>query len=251
MNSLRIATWNLNNPPLTGARATACRAKVVEIQAHVWVLTETRQGFSPGENFRLIAQSEQACDLATDRRWTAIWVHKSLAGTQIQTSDPKRTACARLEISGGYTLNVYGTVLPWIGSTWKTYSSAGGQAFSESLAVQKVDWSMLRGAASDSLLCVAGDFNQDLLESGHYYGSKITRQALRETLDQAKLECLTGGKTDPVARLNPGKANIDHICLGGAVPHVSKPVKVIAWSPEHQGTMVSDHFGVSVEINYD
>lgn len=249
MNSLRIATWNLDNAPQTSARATACRAKIVEIQAHVWVLTETRQGFSPGDNFHLIAQSKQACDLATDWRWTSIWVQEPLAGKNIETSDPERTACARLEIPGGYTLKVYGTVLPWLGSTWKKIRNEGGQAFAAALAVQKADWSMLREAASDALLCVAGDFNQDLLESGHYYGSKITRKMLREALDQAKLECLTGGKTDPVARLNPGKANIDHICLGGSVPLVSKPVKVVAWSPEHQGIKVSDHFAVSVEIN--
>lgn len=77
LNSFCIATWNINNLPLKGDRANACRDKMAEIQAQVGILTEIREGFSPGEDFHLVAESKPAFDLASDRRWTAIWVHQS------------------------------------------------------------------------------------------------------------------------------------------------------------------------------
>lgn len=249
MNSLCVATWNLNYLSPNGERAKACRTKMADIQADVWILTETREGFCPGEGFTLIAESELASDLAGDRRWTAIWARESLGGSKQKTSDPERTACARLEIPGGFLLNVYGTVLPWRGSTWRCHKSAGGQAFSEALVVQKADWLELRGNDPNGLLCVAGDFNQDLLATGHYYGSKKERKMLEDALEQANLNCLTGGKFDPVAKRDPDKANVDHICLGGTRPQISD-VDTNAWSPQQQERLLSDHFGISVRFSY-
>lgn len=250
LNSFCIATWNIENMPLKGDRANACRDKIADIQAQVWILTEMREGFSPGEDFHLIAQSELPSDLTTDRRWTAIWAHQSLIGSSVKTGDQERTACARIESPDGFILYVYGTVLPWLGDNWRGFPSAGGKAFTEALAVQKADWSDLLTNHPEASLCVAGDFNQDLLDSWHFYGSKIQRKALMECLEQTHLKCLTGGKMDPVERINPARANIDHICLGGLAPQTLDPVHVNAWSPEQQGLTLSDHFGVSAEFSY-
>ena len=249
MNSFCIATWNLNYLSPNGESAKVCRAKMLEAKADVWILTEIRKGFNPGEEFCLIAESELASDLAEDWRWTSIWVHKSLFGSKIDTRDPERTTCARLEIPGGFPLYVYGTVLPWRGSTWHRYTSAGGRAFSEALAVQKADWLDIQKNGQQSLLCVAGDFNQDLLEIGHYYGSKKERQMLEEALSEVHLSCLTAGKSDPVAKQDPSKATVDHICLGGTRPPIFN-VKVDAWSPQQQGKTLSDHYGVWAQFSY-
>ena len=51
MNSLYVATWNLNYLSPNSERAKACRAKMAAIQADIWILTETREGFCPGRGF--------------------------------------------------------------------------------------------------------------------------------------------------------------------------------------------------------
>lgn len=250
MNSLRIATWNLDYLSLEGNKADLCHAIMADIQAKVWILTETQKGFNPGEDFCMVAESDQASDLPPNRRWTTIWAHRSLSGTQVKTLDSERTACARFKLPGELILHVYGTVLPWLGSTWKGFHGTEGKAFLAALAEQMKDWHALQSESSDASLCVAGDFNQDLLETGHYYGSKVGRKALTNALEQAKLKCLTSGKMDPVARLQPGAANIDHICISGLLSQTVKSEEVIAWSPKQQGSKLSDHFGVSVEVFY-
>lgn len=249
MNSFCIATWNLNYLSPNGERAKICRAKLLDIKADVWILTETYQGFKPGEDFCLIAESEHASDLADDRRWTAIWARASFVSSQKDTRDPERTACARIVLPNGLPLYLYGTVLPWRGSTWREYKSAGGHAFSEALAVQKADWLDIRKNDPEALLCVAGDFNQDLLASGHYYGSKRERKMLEDAMAQANLTCLTSGASDPVAKLDLQKATVDHIFLGGNQPILSD-VNVHALSPKQQETLLSHHYGISVRFVY-
>lgn len=247
MPSLCIATWNLDYLSLRSDRARICHAKMEEVRAQVWVLTETQRGFYPGIGFHLVAESEKASDLNDDQRWVAIWANQSVSVTYEKTKGDERTACVQLEIDGGRTLIVYGTVLPWVGSTWNEQPSKGGQAFIQALEQQKTDWIGLQEANPQALLCVAGDYNQDLLESGRYYGSAIQREALRKALEEAKLRCYTGGEGDPVARRSPGDANIDHICFGGSQ---IIDVTADAWSPKQQGMKISDHFGVSVQISY-
>jgi len=247
MPSLCIATWNLDYLSLRSDRARICHAKMEEVRAQVWVLTETQRGFYPGIGFHLVAESEKASDLNDDQRWVAIWANQSVSVTYEKTKGDERTACVQLEIDGGRTLIVYGTVLPWVGSTWNEQPSKGGQAFIQALEQQKTDWIGLQEANPQALLCVAGDYNQDLLKSGRYYGSAIQRKALRKALEEAKLRCYTGGENDPVSRRSPGDANIDHICFGGSQ---IIDVTADAWSPKQQGMKISDHFGVSVQISY-
>ena len=249
MNSFCIATWNLNYLSPNSERVKVCRAKMLDIKADVWILTETWKGFQPGEDHRLIAASTLASDLSCDRRWTVIWARTSLNGSQIDTRDPERTACARIVLPNGLSLYVYGTVLPWRGSSWRGKKSAGGHAFSEALAVQKADWVDIRKNDPEALLCVAGDFNQDLLANGHYYGSKRECKLLEEALAQANLNCFTSGASDPVAKLDPQKATVDHICLGATQPILSG-VNVHAWSPVQQERQLSDHYGISMRFVY-
>ncbi len=247
MYSFCIATWNLDYLSLESDLARICRAKMEEAHAHVWVLTETQRGFYPGGDFQLIAESEKASDLDANHRWVAIWANQSISSACEKTKGDERTVWAQLKIDGGRTLIVYGTVLPWVGSSWNEQPSKGGHAFTQVLEQQKTDWIELQKANPQALLCVAGDYNQDLLESGRYYGSAIQREALRKALAEAGLRCDTGGEKDPVVRRSPGDANIDHICLGGS--QISEVI-ADAWSPEQQGRKISDHFGVSVQFFY-
>lgn len=151
------------------------------VKADVWVLTETRLSFSPGEGYQLIASSDDAPDRGGEERWTAVWVRTGISGIQVSTADPERTACARLSGESGGNFYIYGTVLPWL-SDRRRDPLRGAAAFEAALADQELDWKRIRKDHPDADLCIAGDLNQDLLPKGHYYGSAAGRTALRSAL---------------------------------------------------------------------
>jgi len=83
---MRIATWNLqSDKPLTHELETCFVEAMNSVNADVWVLTETWTTFSPGNGYRLGAESIAADDLRTwpERRWVAIWVRPSLGATPL------------------------------------------------------------------------------------------------------------------------------------------------------------------------
>lgn len=95
---------------------------------------------------------------------------------------------------------------------------------------------------------MAGDFNQDLSEK-HYYGSSVGRAALRETLKDNGLACLTSNEWDRVNELTEGRCTaIDHICLGESWATRFRGSSNV-WPTECERTSsLSDHFGVWVEL---
>jgi endonuclease/exonuclease/phosphatase family metal-dependent hydrolase len=147
--------------------------------------------------------------------------------------------------NGSRPLVVYGTVLPWIGSTWQGIPSANGAAFSAALNAQLSDWVSLQREHPDCDFVLAGDFNQDMGKS-HYYGSRRNQEALQSAIATAKLRCLTAAGLDPVLKHAPSHASIDHICVSAGLVSVSSPVSwPISDSPQKG---LSDHFGVLVEL---
>ena len=119
---------------------------------------------------------------------------------------------------------------------------SGEALFLRRLSEQANDWQRLQ---AEGALCVAGDFNQDLLPTGHYYGSKNGRAALRKALLSCNLECLTGGEYDPLAN-ELGRANIDHICVHKMLPLQSPPSS--AWPPAGQLKGLTDHYCIYATI---
>jgi endonuclease/exonuclease/phosphatase family metal-dependent hydrolase len=239
---MRIATWNLARcRPGSSARAVRLAELMAEIAADVWVLTETHRDFLPGPAYRLAAHSADASDRVGGRGecWVAIW--SRLPAERVTLSgDLERVAAARV----GGSVVVVGTVLPWLTDD-RHPQLHGSAAFLARLAEQAADWQRLRAVAQCGL-CVAGDFNQDLLPVGHYYGSAEGRRALKNALAAAELECLTGGADDPLAG-TPGLACIDHICVCGlrprGQPHSS------AWpAPGTLPPGLTDHYGVWVDL---
>ena len=237
---MRVATWNLQRcSPRSYARGPRIRELMCGINADVWVLTETHRDFSPGPNYSLIAHSADAHgrDAAHGECWVAIWSRLPAQEVPL-TADVQRVAAARV---GDTT--VVGIVLPWL--TDNRDGRPGHETFRSRLAQQVVDWKRLR---TESLgLCVAGDFNQDLLAVGHYYGSADGREALRAALDEAYLECLTEGDDDPLAKY--GLACIDHICVGGLETRES-PRSSVWPTPGQLTSLVSDHYGFYADVSY-
>ena len=101
---MRIATWNLqSDEPLPQRREALFRQAINTVHADVWVLTETWEHFSPGESYRLAAESSLADDLRAwpDRRWVAIWATSTLeAKRQPVQGQPDRMACAQIKKPG-------------------------------------------------------------------------------------------------------------------------------------------------------
>ena len=169
---MRIATWNLDRcRPRSFARVAKLSALMAGLDIDVWVLTETHRDFRPRSGFDLVTHSADAPDRDTGRGecWVAVW-SRLPAGPVVLAADAERTAAAQI----GET-TVVGTVLPWL-SDDRDPALSGEAAFRARLAEQAADWRRLKLKGG---LCIAGDFNQDLLEAGHYYGSAGGRAALR------------------------------------------------------------------------
>lgn len=223
------------------------RAYTDREQADVWVLTETHDGFSPGHGFSHSSAAGRDGQHKKEHRWVTIWSRYPL--DPLATSDEKRTAAARIKPESGPAFVIYGTVLPWIGSTWQEHPSAHGVAFRESLAVQAADWLKLRRDFPDDEFFVLGDLNQDLVQSPpRYYGSRANRVALQAALEGAGLHALTAAGGDPVRRDSSPCASIDHICVRRDSKWTAAPA--IRWpdapTPER---WLTDHFGVSVSLH--
>lgn len=238
---MRIATWNLNRcRPGSTARAAKLLDLMALVEADVWVLTETHQDFSPGPGYRLIAHSADAPDRDVDRGecWAALWSRLPAAPVEL-TADLERVAAARVQDA----VTVVGTVLPWL-TDGRTPGLRGEALFRARLAEQAADWKRLREDRGP--LCVAGDFNQDLLLAGHYYGSAGGREALRVALADVDLECLTGGADDPLSGAL-GLACIDHICVGG-LRILGRP-RSTAWPAVGElSKSLTDHYGFWAEV---
>jgi hypothetical protein len=217
---------------------------MARVDADIWVLTEAHMLVPPSGDYELVARSTRLDAEDSAESWVAIW--SRLGGTQVGTADDDRTAAAVITGIGNRRLVVYGTVLPWLGSTWREYPAADGAAFNASLAVQMADW---RKFASNSHLCVVGDLNQDLLAKGKYYGSAKNRVALKNALREVGLNCPTSEPVDLVQQHTGGAAaGIDHICMSRSL--VAKAETAAVWPTlEERSARLSDHFGVTLRLS--
>lgn len=241
--SLKLATWNLALP-VSARRREAMRAHTDCEQADIWVLTETHDSFTPGHPFSHSSAPGHDGLHAPEHRWVTLWSRYPLE--PLPTSDDERAAAARITPASGAPFLVYGTVLPWLGSAWRTHPSAGGVAFREALSVQAADWMQLRRDYPTDELFVLGDLNQDLV-TPRYYGSRANRNALEEALARAGLTTLTAGDQDPVRRDSSPRACVDHICARRDSSWRASPA--VRWPdlPAPQ-RWLSDHFGISVML---
>ncbi|HIK44649.1 MAG TPA: endonuclease/exonuclease/phosphatase family protein [Leptolyngbyaceae cyanobacterium M65_K2018_010] len=245
---MKIATWNLERALPGTPKADRQQQWIDRINADIWVLTETHGGIAPGGNYRSISSGLPDRPAEEGERWVQIWV-RDRDITPVPTADAARTACGLIALDSEHGCLIYGTILPWLDSDWRTYPAANGEAFTAALGVQQADWIQLQITHPNATLVVAGDFNQDL-NVLPYYGSRRTKQALRQALLEANLECLTFGDNDPVRRLiNSQHSNIDHICM----PHRFglQIQSTFAWPDSLEDLRgLSDHFGVGLEVNW-
>lgn len=240
-----LANWNLNHATESWRQA-AIRSKLKDINADIFVLTETRDSISPGQAFTCAASSTRSKTLKEGESWVEIWSRMPVVKKQLPTTDSEFSAAATISLPDGTPLVVFGTVLPWRGYKWKDHPSSGSVAYEAALGVQRRDWQRLEREEGGSL-CVVGDFNQDLSHK-HFYWSRRGYELLHATLDKCRLIATTGDPIDPVRKLTNGaEACIDHICVSQII--AGRQVGVShSWSPEIDGTVLSDHPGVWIEL---
>ena len=248
---MQLATWNLERLGFPRRRDTApIRAHTERVHADVWVFTETIEDLSPGTGYQGVSTTSYDREQAPDEVWTKIWSRWPIERVE-SVSDPARCVAARIVHPRRGPFIVYGTVLPWRGSTWRGLTDAGGVAFGAALEAQAADCLALRAAYPEEDLLVIGDLNQQLgVGAPWFYGSKPNEQRLREVFARLGLIAFTEGDNDPVRRDSHPMASIDHI--GGPERWASRVRQATRW-PDAPAPIsgLSDHFGVAVELDFD
>lgn len=236
---MRIATWNLQaDRKLTKEREALFQKAMQEIDADVWVITESWTNRCLISDYSLVSQSCEASDIEPHRRWVAIWSRLDSEPLEVK-HQPDRMACGRITNSGQQHVVVIGTVLPWQFDRLWRYSDG----FCRALDIQALEWRRLSEEYEGCDFVVAGDFNQ-ALPRRRYYGSRQNETALNDVMESLDLFCPTVGNDWLTA-----KPRIDHIVTRRE--GLGSPVVVNAggWQvPSIDGKPITDHSGVYIDL---
>lgn len=240
---MKIATWNLESiNRLTSDRRESILGAMRDVEADVWVLTETWTDLDPLPGYERVAQSSTAADLTPARCWVSIWVRSNFTSSVLTLQSRRqqdRMAGVQIMNPHGGDFVVVGTVLPWTSD--RLWSGADG--FCAALADQAAEWKRLQTIPDIGTFVVAGDFNQSLPGQSRY-GSKQGAIDLSDTLREQDLFCLTPGN-DPLT----AKPRIDHICINRRALQPPFLPTVGTWAvPPCKGKDVTDHSGAFADL---
>ena len=252
----RIANWNLERPRKGSKRTLLTIEKINEINADIFVLTESSDAINLIPEYSGIKSIP--FDKSPKENWVAIWTKWEIT-TPIQTFDPKRTACGLVNSPFG-ELIIYGTIIPYhmAGVSGNRYEQTGyktWQLHEEDILSQSQDWNRIQLLYPDAALVVLGDFNQtrDNLPKG--YGTINGREVLSKELERNNLNCLTGIDFSKTGQLtvDPKKGkvrrNIDHICVSINLLSKFENLQVSAWNHfNNDDVYMSDHNGVLIDF---
>jgi endonuclease/exonuclease/phosphatase family metal-dependent hydrolase len=238
--SVRIVTWNLERPRARSvAKNQMLHQKLREIDADIYVLTETHEAIRPGLTYH-----GQATSVSAHNQWrylnnphtpgencTTIWSRWPIVRHE-ETFDSTHAVCVEIATPVG-PLMVYGTIITWHADRGADGTSRNWAEHHKSITAHATDWATMRG---DIPLCVAGDFNTTL--DGTYYGTREGRTLLNNALQAANLGCVTGSLPQ----------TIDHICL--STRWARQVQQHFTWQAyTERGRPVSDHHGVGVDLD--
>ena len=245
---LRLATWNVERPKPRGWKVPpAQRRRMAEVDADIWVLTETHLDHIPTDEHLHSVFSPPHPERRPDHeRWTAIWSRWPL--TPIEDPAPHRrgTVAAIADTPLGPVV-LYGTVVAWANEPnhddgtparmWEVHLAE--------LDRQASEWAALRTLHPDLPLVVAGDFNQDRDGSG-WYGTRRTRDRLTSGLEAAGLVCATADDVVAAGLLRTHHL-VDHICVPTSLAGRST---VGCWENiDDDGQRLSDHPAVAIDLD--
>lgn len=251
--SLRIATWNIDRPKQNGLKKNPLIVeKLREIDADIWVLTETNASIVPEPKKPdpfwgyVGVASRPECPKKPGENKTTIWSRLGIIRT-IETFDPDTAVCAEIMTPLGLML-VYGTIITYWGDTDKEFPEIW-KKHQDEIKNHAKNWTEIRNAFPNHILCVAGDFNQNRDNSDWlkpYAMNKESVDQLSGHLKTNSLVCVTGHNIRENSEHNIPKeeiprANIDHICLS---ERAANNVVTEYWYDK----ALSSHNGVCVNI---
>lgn len=257
---MKIATWNLQRPAMTGARVEALLKHIRAIAADVWILTETRDNIDlSADGYHGASTDEIESMHRSGERRTTIWSREPIV-QKLPTHCPATAVCVELGSSPVGPMIVYGTIIPYGNAAGRyAYHSAGEDRDGlkawdlhyESIALHQRDLVSLRERFPNHGRCFAGDFNQSrdgrMWNGRHYYGTPRGRDLLTECLQASGLECVTADDFVAAGQVST-QSLVDHICLDHSS---AKRVQARdAWEAPNVGDKrSSDHCGVCVALD--
>ena len=206
-----MANWNVKRAVPNQSHFLSIEKDFEANHADIWFLTETHEELAPDKGYSSHFSGDPDRESKVGERWSAVWSNWPLQDLKGYVSDSTRTVIGRIAESEFEEIILYGTVLPW-NTDHRAKTSSSYHVFADALKVQKSDWRKIQLDFPNSLLIVAGDFNQGLVDF-HEYGSAKKQRLLESTLKECNLVALTAGENDPIARDSYPRANIDHICI--------------------------------------
>ena len=253
--SIRIATWNLERPKLHGwKRNPLIQEKILEIDADIWILTETNASIVPASKRDPLAGYVSLASLpatvhSLGESYTTIWSRFGIKRS-IRTYDVETAVCAEIDTPLGLML-VYGTILTYHGDKGPNNNSKPWVEHDKAIVWHGDDWSQIQDRFPNTPLIVAGDFNQTR-DGSRSYCSPNGIDLLNEQLLRNNLTCLTDENPGDKSLLTVSpwsgtgvRHNIDHICVTEGYfegPHFG------AWDHFTGNQKLSDHNGVFVDL---
>ncbi len=256
--TFRIATWNIGRPGPSGIeRNAAIVAKLAEINADIWILTETNVCIAPGHAYNSWASPANAPFRRHGERATMIWSRlpirraiPTFAGIPLRDDaanpsypsygvlgeDASPAVCAEILTPRGPLL-VYGTIITWFGDKGPRETATYEEEQRRSIPLYSDDWARI---ATEGPLCVAGDFNARLRvpTDGLRAETKVARELLNAALT----------RSDLVSTTVDLDYCIDQICLSRAWAERAGPPQQFQATYGAEQKPVSDHKGVFIDV---
>lgn len=244
MNSFerfRIATWNLERPRQNGWIKNQRRFKKInEIDADVWVLTETNKAIDLGSRYTAIESSP--CEgYEAGENLSTIWSRWKVLRS-LPTFDPTFAVCAEVDSPLGAMI-IYGTVITYANDLGINGTAKRWEEHRRSIQQHHEDWLRIQKQYPNHLMCIAGDFNQSRDGSG-WYEEKQSVEMLSTALSDLSLVCMTQQNFQETGL---SRSTVDHICLSERLEPCK--VSVDTWEgTTSQGEKMSDHNGVFIDL---
>lgn len=241
MNSptrFRIATWNLERPKQNGWTKNQRRLnKIYEIDADVWVLTETSKAIALEGDY----EPTESCAHDNGENLSTIWSRWKVLRA-LPTFDPNWAVCVEVDSPFG-AMVIYGTVITYANDKGASGTAKRWEEHRRSIQQHHEDWLRIQKRYPNHLMCIAGDFNQSRDGSG-WYEEKQSVDLLSAALHDLSLVCVTDQNFQATGL---SRSTIDHICLSERL--VPYRVAVGAWEGKTlENGRMSDHNGVFVDL---
>jgi hypothetical protein len=243
---VRVATWNVERVKPKGWKiAPAQRQRMADVDADIWILTETHVDHGPGATYCGIHTPPITERRPADERWVGIWSRYPNAPIAEPEPRGRGTLAALIDTPIG-ELVVYGCVIPWANEPTLGDGTPATmwRAHAETIEQIDLDLTAIRNRHPSLPIILAGDFNQDRDGSG-WYGTRAVREQLSAVLDRHDLASPTA-KDVVAAGLLRSHHLVDHICITSSL---AADVDVHCWETiDEADVRLSDHPTVAIDI---